>query len=389
MSKVKGHATEAQVEEGTVAAEDKEGNDWADEFANKGARQHEPHALKLARWLQQRHNCYRKFMGRVQSCIAVVLKAEQKEREKKKLQQAMIEGYDAEKVMVATCLLPAHEDSGLANSLSMIPATRGVHRMSVRQHYYEAVHAFMKARRWQPVDPQAKVAGTTWLELFVLFDSLGYRTYRDKVAQDDVALKRACKRSMKRVKTNRSSVARASLRKEIAIFKAAVRYVARNDMAPHQQEFFLSEPRQELRRLAPFAIIGHQPGINVWCVMGQVEKERVEEAICAQRTAATRKMQLSIAEAKKHALNTGAMPAIKLKRVKIDMAGCIKWSRSEKGDATGACQHDDARNGNSEQLRMQNRPRYASRLLTCPACGMQKETASMQLRTVFGYRDIH
>ena len=110
-------------------------------------------------------------MGRVQSCIAVVLKAEQKEREKRKLQQAMLEGYDAEKVMVATCLLPAHEDSNLANSLSMIPATRGVHRMSVRQHYYEAVHAFMKARRWQPVDPQAKIAGTTGCHLLAFMNA--------------------------------------------------------------------------------------------------------------------------------------------------------------------------------------------------------------------------
>ena len=37
LSKVKGHATAQQVEEGLVQACDKAGNDWADEFANKGA----------------------------------------------------------------------------------------------------------------------------------------------------------------------------------------------------------------------------------------------------------------------------------------------------------------------------------------------------------------
>ena len=100
-------------------------------------------------------------MSRVQLCIAAVLKAEQKEREKRKMLHATLKGYDADKVMVATFLLPAHEDSDRAINLSMIPATRGVHRMGARQHYYEAVHAFMKVRRWEPVDPQMKIAGTT------------------------------------------------------------------------------------------------------------------------------------------------------------------------------------------------------------------------------------
>ena len=77
LSKVKGHATQSQVDEGVVAAEDKEGNDWADDFANRGAGQHQVHALKLARWLQQRHACYMKFMVRVHKCMAAVLGAEQ------------------------------------------------------------------------------------------------------------------------------------------------------------------------------------------------------------------------------------------------------------------------------------------------------------------------
>ena len=39
LTKVKGHATAAQVEEGRVKPEDKEGNDWADSFAERGAKQ--------------------------------------------------------------------------------------------------------------------------------------------------------------------------------------------------------------------------------------------------------------------------------------------------------------------------------------------------------------
>ena len=116
--------------------------------------------------------------------------------------------------------------------------------------------------------------------------------------------------------------------------------------------------------------MGHQPGVNAWCVMSGAEKARVEEAICAQRVAATRKLQLSIAEAKKYALSTKTVPVIKLRRVKIDMTGCIKWSRSEKGNAVGARQHDEAGNGDRDQPKIHDRPRSASRLLTCPPCGM-------------------
>ena len=37
LKKVKGHATARQVEEGVAAEDEKEGNDWADSFADRGA----------------------------------------------------------------------------------------------------------------------------------------------------------------------------------------------------------------------------------------------------------------------------------------------------------------------------------------------------------------
>ena len=54
LTKVKGHATEEQVNKGLVRPCDKSGNDWADDFANRGALQHEPFAVMLAKWLQAR-----------------------------------------------------------------------------------------------------------------------------------------------------------------------------------------------------------------------------------------------------------------------------------------------------------------------------------------------
>ena len=51
VSKVKGHATQQHIDEGLATAEQKEGNDWADTYADKGAMQHEPVAVKLAKWV--------------------------------------------------------------------------------------------------------------------------------------------------------------------------------------------------------------------------------------------------------------------------------------------------------------------------------------------------
>ena len=151
--------------------------------------------------------------------------------------------------------------------------------MSRRQKYYEAVHNFLQQRRWQPTRIEESIAGATWLELFALFDTQGYRTQSDRLARDDAAQRRARTRVGKRVRLQRSCMVKASMRKELIVFKAAVRYTACNDVAVEHQHLFKAEQRQALRRLHDFAIVGHHPGIHAWCIMSEGELEQVEEAI--------------------------------------------------------------------------------------------------------------
>ena len=141
LSKAEGHATAQHVDEGLVRACDKEGNDWADELANKGAFQHEPYVVKLATWLQARQSACAQFMTRVHGVIIAVMQAERKERERRMTVQAALQGFDPRKEMLAPCTLPKHEGPEHAVRFRMIPPAIGIHRMGKRQTYYEAVQS--------------------------------------------------------------------------------------------------------------------------------------------------------------------------------------------------------------------------------------------------------
>ncbi len=58
ISKVKGHATEADIEEGKVIRQHREGNDKADLAAKKGIQKHGEDFVKLAGWFATRHQRY-------------------------------------------------------------------------------------------------------------------------------------------------------------------------------------------------------------------------------------------------------------------------------------------------------------------------------------------
>ena len=111
LTKVKGQSTDQLVEQGLVLAEDKDGSDWADDFANRGASQHEPNALKLARWIVDRQATYAKFMTRLHEVMVTVIQAERAERagrERRKKTQSLVQGIEVDKEMMATCTLPPH-----------------------------------------------------------------------------------------------------------------------------------------------------------------------------------------------------------------------------------------------------------------------------------------
>ena len=123
--------------------------------------------------------------------------------------------------------------------LEMLEPTSGVHKYSKKQAYYESVHMFMKARRWQPINEEEDegcIGGTTWLELLIAFDVGKYRSSEDRLASSEAAVKRALARNKRRTIAGRSCIAKVSLKNELKCFKNVVRYIANKDVAEEQQQ---------------------------------------------------------------------------------------------------------------------------------------------------------
>lgn len=252
LAKVKGHATSEDVAEGRVRACDKAGNDWADDLADRGAVRLGGEAMTfctrstvsiaLAKWMKKRHRAYRDFMFRVQRLIAKVILAEKVERERRRITAAFITGIDADVEQWVSCKLRDGPVDDKVQGLQLLPPTTGTHRLGGRkQGHYQAVHAFMGDRCWRKVGDEEPIGGITLVELLAMFDTLHYRSSRDRVEEDAGAVERALQRSRRRTKTRRTICIRASLAEELRQFKETVRYIAENDMHGDQHDMFRAE----------------------------------------------------------------------------------------------------------------------------------------------------
>jgi hypothetical protein len=226
----------------------------------------------------------------------------------------------------------------------------------------------------------------TWMDLFVLFEIGGWRDREATFHMDPASKVRADRRAMsgkakrdRRGRANHSTrqvancTTRASLGTEIANFKARIRHIMANNADHTHQCLFLLDPRAHIRRLKPFAIIGHQPGINAIRTTTEVERRKVELAIMKQRAGTTSKQALVTMRSVHARRDEGEVCLIKLKRAKIDTRSAPQWTRCYRGS--------------SIPLVKVHTP-YTSRMLTCRACGHSKETAHMQLKMTSGYRGI-
>ena len=78
-------------------------------------------------------------------------------------------------------------------ALDIPPPVRGRHKHCFCQRQYLDVHAFMKRRKWTHADTDEDVAGITWVELFVLFDTEGLRSPKGEHVPDQKARESRCK----------------------------------------------------------------------------------------------------------------------------------------------------------------------------------------------------
>ena len=96
MTKVKGHAKQEDVEDGTVREEDKAGNDKADEAAYRGSRREQERLAAAAGLYSRRNTRYQKLVRMIQSFI---IKTKNEEKERRETQTNVVSTKRKKKVV--------------------------------------------------------------------------------------------------------------------------------------------------------------------------------------------------------------------------------------------------------------------------------------------------
>ena len=197
--KVKGHATDKDVEKGISTIKDREGNDKSDKLADKGVEEIAGRGLvKLGKWCEARQKDYRKLLVRVQTMIVGVTLAEKEERANDRTIQKALLRYDPEKWVKTDAEIRGEEQMKVEHqSIQIIQPTKGKHRFAHCQVLYEEVHAFLMKRKWAPAQVDTEVAGVTWMEMFALYDTTGNRSEQGQHQKNPEATNRAEQRRLK------------------------------------------------------------------------------------------------------------------------------------------------------------------------------------------------
>ena len=385
ITKVKGHATMKQVLNDEVKARDKDGNDWADTYATRGIQQHGTSAVSLAKYFGQRQASYEKLMEEVQMTIIAVIKAEKAERETRQKVESAAKGFDEQKVVITTGIIPHNPQDELeAKTLTLTPPTKGPHKHRKQQALYVSIHNFIVQNKWKCMRQEAERAGSTWLELFVAFDQGGFRCDgaqhrldQEAAKRTEVRRKKAAKMTGGRRKVNSdhqaSSDRRIALRAELANFKSVFRYIVRNQMCAEEAKWFAASNKWADRRLSCIGVYGNQPAIHALLITTPENNVRTSKAIALHRAGP------SINDIINAAADNRYQEGVKLRWARLETGAPARWKRLVS---------TETELGIDASSTVVERPLYTERLLHCHVCGTARETMHMQLRMTSGYRSI-
>lgn len=269
------------------------------------------------------------------------------------------------------------------------PPIIGKHRRHLVQSLYEDIHHFLNSVDWAHSHAEGgddnKVSGTTWIELFIMFDTGSFRRPESDHVQSQAAKDRANQRAARR--SSRATAARskhhhrdttrqATLTEELNLFKEITRAIIKHDADPEDAKLIHMEKRQILRRLAGLGVYGHQPAVNAFAKTSEITDDTITTAIIQQKVGAnleTTKAQNDFRQ------NRNPNDRIKVKIVRIAYTHTVRWKRNYKPATTT--------NDTAEQP-PQTTTSYTSRMIECNQCGASRETKWMQLRTTKGYRAL-
>ena len=80
-------------------------------------------------------------------------------------------------------------------SIVLTPPCDGIHKFKEQQLLYQCVHRFLNSSEWKPIADNGNASGTTWIELFMLFDLGKWRHKEATFSSDASSRARADKRA--------------------------------------------------------------------------------------------------------------------------------------------------------------------------------------------------
>ena len=150
---------------------------------------------------------------------------------------------------------------------------------------YEDVSRFLTDQTWRLPEEETKASGTTWLELFILFDTTGYRRRTGRTPKNAESAARSevrkarNKHQRKGTRSAETAEPRASLAEELEAFTKVVRHTMRQDGDVDQAKWFHRDTKPQYRRLKVLGLTEHQPAIAANCEIDPITMLEIEEAL--------------------------------------------------------------------------------------------------------------
>lgn len=384
ISKVKGHATWKEVEQGLVQKEDEQGNDQADEMATKGIGEYTVEARRLAGMLKNRHKEYEKMVHEVQTTILRVIKKGKELREEQKKRADQVHGYDTNLYDMVTASIPEYKETKQPfQKVDIVPTVKGTHRYMHNQAMYEAVHRFVGDMEWRK---SAKAdGGTTWIELMAMFELMGYRPENaeyvqeakvrgDKKTSHEKKASKVNERRKRRHGEDGEDKRQVSLSQELEIFKALVRHMFKQHVRGAHKDMVDADTNHEVRRLNNLAVTGFNAVSAAQVKALTMCRQEVANAIMRQKKGMTDKAMENIKRLKHE---EEGEEKIRLKNAAIDMRKQAQWKPRTGGGDERVTQ---------EKMQVAH---HADRKIRCVHCPTWQETGDLILRTCRGYRTIN
>ena len=149
VTKVKGHAKQEDVEEGTVREEEKAGNDKADEAADRRSKKEQERLAAAAGLYSRRNAHYQKLVGRIQSFIIKMKNEEKDLRQAREKEQRHLGEKAKPKTNVKDALKYVAEDEMGIFLLAVRPPRRKQAQSDVQHERRKEIRILLSHSEWR------------------------------------------------------------------------------------------------------------------------------------------------------------------------------------------------------------------------------------------------